>query len=305
MLRFEDIRYRYRDNAPWALDGVSLLVRAGETLALLGPNGAGKSTLLALAAGLRQPVTGKISFAPGVQTRGGLALVPQDFAFYPMLTCRENLDFFAGVIGLSRGAKQTRVAAAVQAGGLASVLDRRAGECSGGLKRRLNLAIGLVGDPRLLLLDEPTVGVDPQSRTYLLDRVRALREAGKAIVYTTHYMEEAQVIADRVAVIDHGRILLCATMAELATAGAPTLRVRTSPMPDSRQRDQLKLCTQLLDESDAATGSPLIFATSVECPPERVLAHLRELGLTVADIRYGAHDLEGLFLRLTRRALRD
>jgi len=215
MLHLADIRYRYAPDAPWAVDGVSFAVGAGEVFGLLGPNGAGKTTLMALVAGLLAPQSGAITRAPAASARGAFALVPQEHAFYPMLTCRENLEFFAGVLGLRGALKRARVASALDAAGLAPFAGKRAAQCSGGMKRRLNFAIGLVGDPQLLLLDEPTVGVDAQSRAFLLDAVRALRAQGRAIIYTSHYMDEVQAVCDRAAIIDSGRVLRSGTLAEL------------------------------------------------------------------------------------------
>ena len=215
MLQLTDIRFRYTPAAPWAVDGVSFSVGAGEVFGLLGPNGAGKTTLMSLIAGLLAPQGGSITRSPAASARGAFALVPQEHAFYPMLTCRENLEFFAGVLGLHGAQKRGRVTSAINAAGLAPFATKRASQCSGGMKRRLNLAIGLVGDPQLLLLDEPTVGVDAQSRAFLLDAVRALRAQGRAIIYTSHYMDEVQAVCDRVAIIDHGRVLRHGTIAEL------------------------------------------------------------------------------------------
>lgn len=219
MLQIADIRFRYDADTPWAVDGVTFSVGAGEVFGLLGPNGAGKTTLMSLIAGLLASQSGSITRAPAASARGAFALVPQELAFYPMLTCRENLEFFAGVLGLRGAAKRARIDAALDATGLAQFAGKRAAHCSGGMKRRLNLAIGLVGDPQLLLLDEPTVGVDAQSRAFLLDAVRRLRAQGRAIIYTTHYMDEAQAVCDRVAIIDGGRVLRRGSLAELL-AGA-------------------------------------------------------------------------------------
>jgi ABC-2 type transport system ATP-binding protein len=220
MLQITDIRFRYDASAPWAVDGVAFSVGAGEVFGLLGPNGAGKTTLMWLIAGLLAPQGGSITRAPELAARGTFALVPQEHAFYPMLTCRENLDFFAGVLGLHGAARRARVDEALGSTGLAQFAGKRAAHCSGGMKRRLNLAIGLVGNPRLLLLDEPTAGVDPQSRAFLLDVVRGLGRQGRAVIYTSHYMDEVQAVSDRVAIMDCGRLLRCGPLAELL-AGAP------------------------------------------------------------------------------------
>ena len=303
MLHLTDVCFRYRARAPLAVDRVSLDLKPGEIFGLLGPNGAGKSTLMALISGLRRPQQGTIQRAPEVAARGGFALVPQEHAFYPMLTCRENLDFFGGVLGLNGAVRQSRIAAAIAATGLEQVAGKRASECSGGLKRRLNLAIGLVGDPRLLLLDEPTVGVDPQSRAFLLDVVQALRKQGKTIVYASHYMEEVQQVGDRVAIIDQGRLLCCGTLNELLTQTQVRLTVRVNRplVPELRTRLMADCGLEAARDDDAL----LSFAVQPGQAVEDVLRNLRQLGLQITSFQYGSHHLEDVFLKLTHRSLRD
>jgi ABC-2 type transport system ATP-binding protein len=218
-----------------ALDGVSLRVEPGEIVGLLGPNGAGKTTLVSITSGLLAPDHGEVRLSlpdvsgsprePAVRRRIGLA--PQALAIYPELTAAENLEFFARLSGCSRAEVSTRVEWALAFVDLAERRNARAKTYSGGMARRLNLAVALVHDPALLLLDEPTVGVDPQSRNRLLDNVAQLRAQGKAILYTTHYMEEAERICDRVAIIDHGKLLALDRIDKLlsAHAGSPALIV--------------------------------------------------------------------------------
>jgi ABC-2 type transport system ATP-binding protein len=249
------------------------------------------------------PQQGTLRRAPEVAARGGFALVPQEYAFYPMLTCRENIEFFAGVLGLKGVVRRSRVDAAIAATGLEQVAGKRASECSGGLKRRLNLAIGLVGEPRLLLLDEPTVGVDPQSRAFLLEVVQTLRAQGKTIVYASHYMEEVQQVGDRVAIIDHGRLLCCGTLDELLTQTQVRLSVRTQrpPAPEMHAR----LVAEFGLETAAEEPGWLSFVVPVGRAVEDVLRDLRALGLQVTSFQYGCRHLEDVFLKLTHRHLRD
>ena len=303
MLNLTEVCFRYRASAPLVVDRVSLQLKPGEVFGLLGPNGAGKSTLMALIAGLRQPQQGTIQRAPDVAARGGFALVPQEHAFYPMLTCRENLEFFAGVLGVKGVVRRSRVDGAIAATGLEQVVDKRASECSGGLKRRLNLAIGLVGDPRLLLLDEPTVGVDPQSRAFLLDVVAALRSQGKTIIYASHYMEEVQQVGDRVAIIDHGRLLCCGTLDELLVQTQLRLAVRAyrPPAPELHAR----LVTECGLETAVDAQGWLSFAIPSGQAVEDVLRRLRAHGLQITSFQYGCRHLEDVFLKLTHRSLRD
>ncbi len=210
------LSFRYPGRAELALDGMSLDIPDGGVFGLLGPNGAGKTTLISV-------LTGQLRGAAGhVRVEGRVGLVPQEHAFYPMLTCLENLRFFGAVQGLGGAKLRQRVDAVAAFGRIEGLLARRAGQLSGGLKRRLNLAIGLLTEPEVLLLDEPTVGVDPQSRAFLLESIRSLARPGRTIVYTSHYMEEVQEICDHVAIIDAGRVLVSGALAELLqNAGEP------------------------------------------------------------------------------------
>ena len=225
LLDVESLTYRYGERV--AVDAVSLQVRRGEALGLLGPNGAGKTTLLSCVAGLLTPAGGRMTFAGQPfeprrrrEQRARLGLVPQELALYEDLTARENLDFFARLLG----ARDPR--AAVEQGLALAGLDGRADDrvktYSGGMQRRLNLAIALLHRPELTLLDEPTVGVDPQSRHHLFETLEALRREGHSMLYTSHSMDEVQRLCDRVLLLDHGRVIACGTPAELADrAGVP------------------------------------------------------------------------------------
>ena len=239
-LSLRDLTFRYPGANDAALQGLTLDIPRGGVFGLLGPNGAGKTTLISLIAGQLRGASGDMLLdgAPLAEARRraprSLGLVPQEHAFYPMLTCRENLRFFGGVQGLGAARLAERVAAASAFARLEPVLERRAGELSGGLKRRLNFAIGLLTEPQVLLLDEPTVGVDAQSRAFLLERIRALAAPDRIVVYTSHYMEEVQAICDRVAIIDHGRVLLAGPLAEVLQDSARSLALRLSaPLPAS------------------------------------------------------------------------
>ncbi|MCL2877127.1 MAG: ABC transporter ATP-binding protein [Betaproteobacteria bacterium] len=219
MIRIDNLRYRYRSEAPPALDGVSIDIAHGSIHGLLGPNGAGKTTLISLLAGLLTPREGSIAI-DGEPLDGwraarpnAIALVPQDYAFYPMLTVAENLRFFAGVQGLPRRERQCQYAKALAFSSLETVANQRTGELSGGLRRRLNLAIGLTGEPEILLLDEPTVGVDSQSRRFLLEAIRQFAADGRTVLYTSHYMEEVEMVCTDISIIDHGKVLLTGPVA--------------------------------------------------------------------------------------------
>jgi len=203
-----------------AVDGVSFDVAVGETFGLLGPNGAGKTTTSHLLVGVLEPDAGEIRIngacdptRPNVRRQVGLA--PQSLAVYPELTAQENLDFFGHVYGVSGALLRERVASALELVRLTEHRNRSVSSFSGGMQRRLNLACALIHDPPVLLLDEPTVGVDPQSRNHIFDNIEALKSKKTTILYTTHYMEEAQRLCDRVAIMDRGRILAMDTVAGL------------------------------------------------------------------------------------------
>jgi len=209
-----------------AVDDVSFGLEAGQLVGLLGPNGAGKTTTVSMIAALVTPDRGEVLVA-GRKLQGDtdpnkrrIGLVPQDLALYEELSARDNLRFFGALYGLTGRALDAAIAAAVDLVGLADRVGDRVKDFSGGMKRRLNLAAGILHDPDILLLDEPTVGVDPQSRNAIFDNLEVLKKRGKALLYTTHYMEEAERLADRIVVIDHGRVIADDTLAGLSKVAA-------------------------------------------------------------------------------------
>jgi len=205
VLAAEHLVYRYPHQAEPALSGVDLRLGRGQAVGLLGPNGSGKSTLINLLIGLRTPQGGRVRHTGHPEPV--VAWVPQEYAFYPDLSCRENLRFFAGMLNMTAAAADRRVETAIATCMLHEYADKRASHCSGGIRRRLNLGIALLQEPDVLLLDEPTVGVDPQSRAFLLERVREFVQAGTAVLYATHYMEEASAVCSQILLLDHGRVL--------------------------------------------------------------------------------------------------
>jgi ABC-2 type transport system ATP-binding protein len=209
-----DVHKRYGTQP--ALNGVSLAVHAGEIVGLLGPNGAGKTTMLSILATVMRPDAGHVRFAQTVsEPRPSIGLVPQSLALYPALTAAQNVWHFARMQGLSRHAARLACARVLVDIGLAERSHQRAAALSGGMQRRLNLACGIVHRPAVLLLDEPTVGVDLESREQLLAQIRGLRDAGAAVLYSTHYMEEAERLCDRVVLVDRGRVVAAGTVEKL------------------------------------------------------------------------------------------
>jgi len=204
-----------------AIDGLSVSIHESEVFGLLGPNGAGKSTTINCLTGLTKPTGGTVrvcgldSAAEGSKVREVLGVSPQETAVYPYLTGRENVMLFGALYSVPRKELDARVDRVIEKVGLIDEAGRRAGKYSGGMKRRVSIAMALVHDPRVVLLDEPTVGMDPQSRRAVWDFVAELRDGGKTVVLTTHYMEEAEELCDRVGIIDHGRLIALGSPAEL------------------------------------------------------------------------------------------
>ena len=266
-----------------AVDGLSLSVRKGEVFGLLGPNGAGKSTTVSLAVGLLTPDAGTVTIdghgdPVNPDVRRNIGVAPQALSLYDLLTGEENLRFLGEVYGLGGATLDQRVKWCLDLAGLTDRKGDRTGGYSGGMKRRLNLAAAVLHDPELLLLDEPTVGVDPQSRNRIFDSIEQLHQQGRTIIYTTHYMEEAERLCDRIAIIDAGKLLALGTLTELLTAhgGAPTLIVR------SNGREQRLQTPNPLAELNRIAAQSSIDEFQMEQPT-----------------------LEQVFLRLTGRSLRD
>ncbi|GIH78556.1 ABC transporter ATP-binding protein [Planobispora longispora] len=238
VLEVVGLRKSYKDRL--VVDGVGFAVREGETYGLLGPNGAGKTTTISMVVGVLARDAGEVRIAgrphdtAGRATKSLIGYVPQELAVYPDLTARENLRFFAGLYGIRGSEARRRIGEVLEIVGLADRAGEAAGKYSGGMSRRLNIGIGLLNRPRLLVLDEPTAGVDPQSRTSILDSVRRLAGDGTAVLYTTHYMEEAQRLCDRVGIIDHGRMLAEGRPDEL---GAPDLEAAFLQLTGRELRD--------------------------------------------------------------------
>ena len=290
-----------------ALAGVTFTIAPGEIFGLLGPNGAGKTTLVRGIAGRVVPDGGSLTlFGLSPSDSGARALrgwVPQEIALYPLLSPRENLWTFGRYQGLSGGALESAIRSNLDWIGLADRADERSERLSGGMKRRLNIAAGTIHGPRLLLLDEPTVGVDPQSRERIYAMIQELKSRGVSLLYTTHYMEEAERLCDRIAIIDHGRIISEGTKDELVrqtlgAAQAVTIETET-PVPD-RLREALK--------KFGATVDGTIVQASVEDPAARIrelLQVFHENEVRIRDLSLKSATLEQVFLHLTGRDLRE
>ena len=296
MIRVNQLKKHYGDVT--AVDGVSFSLADGETFGLLGPNGAGKTTTISMMVGLLSPDSGDVQLDNGERPRQATArraigVAPQTLALYDELTARQNLSFFARLYGLAGRRLAERVDWALEFAELQDRQRHRVSTFSGGMKRRLNMAVALVHDPQVLFLDEPTVGVDPQSRNHIFERIDRLKQDGRTIVYTTHYMEEAQRMCDRVAIMDGGKILDLGTVDELIQrhGGLSVVRAQLRYPPD----DSALLPAPL-------EGLSLRFDSD---RPFEVIAELSTSGVALETLAVTRPDLETVFLTLTGRSLRD
>jgi ABC-2 type transport system ATP-binding protein len=302
MLELRQLSYRYPHADAPALADVSLAVPRGCVLGLLGPNGAGKTTLISHLSGALAVQSGEICIdgQPLQQVRAKtptrIAVAPQEQAFYPMLTVAENLACFAAAGGLSGARKKERIATCTQFAQLGQFAGVRAERLSGGLKRRLNLAIALLPEPELMLFDEPTVGVDPQSRAFILDAIKSLAQQGAAVIYASHYMEEIEAIADRVAILDRGHVLREGSLDELLSKNAMLLTLAADGL-DAGMLSRFGTVER--------GGVHWRIHLNAGSGPGPVLAALEAAGIEVRHAEFGRHDLEQLFMALTHRSLRD
>ncbi len=310
MLEVKDLRKSYGSHV--AVDGVSFRIARGETLGLLGPNGAGKTTTVSTISGLLRADSGEVLIdgrALGGDTdpiKRKIGLVPQDLALFDELTAIDNLDFFAALYELD-GAKLKSVAAeALELVGLAERAKDKVKSFSGGMKRRLNLAAALLHDPDILLLDEPTVGVDPQSRNAIFDNLETLKARGKTLLYTTHYMEEAERLCDRLVVIDHGKVIADDTLHGLYGL-LPVTNVLSLELENSDFGAAMADFQALAGVKSAElTGNVLkvgVHHLSSDAPA--ILGWLAARGHLYSHVVSERPDLETVFLSLTGRSLRD
>ncbi|HEX7098548.1 MAG TPA: ABC transporter ATP-binding protein [Acidimicrobiia bacterium] len=309
VLVVEDLARSFGDLV--AVDGVSLTISPGETYGLLGPNGAGKTTTISMIAGLLRPDRGRIEVlgrqmsASNLEAKSLVGLVPQEIAIYPDLTGEENLRFFGRLYGMGGPELAKRIDEVLAIVGLEARRDDKTSEYSGGMKRRLNIAIGLLHRPQLLILDEPTVGVDPQSRNSILESVEALASEGMSVLYTTHYMEEAERLCDRVGIIDEGRLVAEGTRRELVAQVGQLDRV------ELRGRDGIEAAAAAVRAvegvSEAAVGDSTlsVLATEASSVLPALLSAAGSAGMTVTGVEVQEPDLEAVFLHLTGKALRD
>jgi len=294
-----------------AVDGISFEVKRGEVFGLLGPNGAGKSTTISMVSTLIPPTKGEVLFegmnifTEPDSLRRNLGVVPQDIALYPTLTGYENLTFWGNMYGLRGSGLKKRIGEVAEVIGLNGRMKDRVDKYSGGMKRRLNIGAALLHKPELLIMDEPTVGIDPQSRNHILDTVLELNGQGMTIIYTSHYMEEAEYLCSRICIMDQGKIIASGTQEELVELIKGETQV--SLKLDRIDRDILERLrsingvakAELLQDEIAVSGE------NVDIILSDIIAKVTEHGRRISSIDVKKPNLEAVFLHLTGKALRD
>jgi len=296
-----------------AVKGITFDIKEGEIFSLLGPNGAGKTTTISMLSTLYTPTSGDATIGGHSISKDPMAVkqvigvVPQDLALYEDLTAKENLIFWGQMYGLSGKSLASRVDEVLEQIGLVDKAKNRVKTYSGGMKRRVNIGVGLLHKPRLLFMDEPTVGIDPQSRRAILDTVKDLNKQGMTVLYTTHYMEEAAELSNRVGIIDHGELIALGTQDELTKQVGQT---DTLILHISENEDADALANSLKNMPDILEATTTDHEVSIITPSaENILASVvskaNERGIKIRSIDIREPNLEAVFLHLTGRALRD
>lgn len=296
-----------------AVKGISFEIHEGEIFSLLGPNGAGKTTTISMLSTLYTPTSGEATICGYSITNDTMAVkkcigvVPQDLALYEDLSARENLSFWGQMYGLSGKSLKIRIDEVLEQIGLLDKAKLKIKTYSGGMKRRVNIGVGLLHQPRLLFMDEPTVGIDPQSRRAILDSVKDLNKNGMTVLYTTHYMEEAEELSNRVGIIDHGDLIAIGTQEELTKSVGETdtliLHVGEETNPETLAEEVRKIKGVL--KAEVTDHQVSIITPTAEELLAQVVTHANNLGIKIKSIDIREPNLEAVFLNLTGRALRD
>ncbi len=294
-----------------AVGGISFEVRRGEVFSLLGPNGAGKSTAISIISGLLRPdsgdalVMGHSILKESMAARRCLGVVPQEVALYSDMSARENLVFWGRMYGLSGKDLEARVDEMLAAVGLAERQKGRIGTFSGGMKRRVNIAAALLHSPAVVIMDEPTVGIDPQSRRHILDHVKELNRQGMSVLYTTHYMEEAEELSNRIAIMDKGKVIASGTRDELVRMVGEQARVdlAVTGEPDKAAEAWRKVTG--VSRATVEQGRVAVLAADADAVVPRLFESAAQAGFHISSVDIKEPNLETVFLSLTGRALRD
>jgi ABC-2 type transport system ATP-binding protein len=309
MIEVEQLRKSY--GALNAVDGVSFTAHAGEIFGLLGPNGAGKTTTIGCISGLVTPTAGHVRVMghdvvrDGSAARPALGVVPQEIALYEDLSAIENLKYWGGAQGLRNPRLRERIQEVLELTGLQDRAKEPVERFSGGMKRRLNFACGIVHAPKVLLLDEPTVGVDPQSRVHLLELVRAQAQTGACVIYTTHYMEEAESLCHRLAIVDRGKVIAAGTLAELRSMLAEHDLLRLTGVFEA---PPARAAVERIEDVEVLQADEGLLLLSVADAPRKLPSILAAMVAAGADVRgtvLTQPSLESLFIKLTGKELRE
>ena len=311
ILEVHNLSKKYGDFT--AVNGISFDIQAGEIFSLLGPNGAGKTTTISMLSTLYDPTGGDATIGghsvkkDPMAVRQVIGVVPQDLALYEDLTARENLIFWGQMYGLSGKALNSRVDEVLEQIGLTDKAKNRVKTYSGGMKRRVNIGVGLLHKPRLLFMDEPTVGIDPQSRRAILDTVKDLNQQGMTVLYTTHYMEEAAELSNRVGIIDHGELIALGTQKELTqqVGQSETLILHVGENDDPEALAKTLEGIPGVLEASAVDHDVTVITPEAKDVLAAVVSKANERGIKIRSIDIREPNLEAVFLHLTGRALRD
>jgi len=294
-----------------AVRGVSFTAQAGEVLSLLGPNGAGKSTTISMLSGLLEPNEGDATIMgysvrrEPLQAKSHLGVVPQDIALYPDLSARENLVFWGKMYGLRGAPLKARVNEVLDIIGLADRQRDRVGTFSGGMKRRVNIGAALLHKPSVVIMDEPTVGIDPQSRRHILDSVKELNRQGMTVIYTTHYMEEAEELSDHIAIIDQGEVVANGTYHELIQLVGEQTRIDLGLNVEGESILPVWQKVEGVSQASSLEGSVTLLVDDSNRVLPRLFESAGEVGARITSVEIKEPNLESVFLHLTGRALRD
>jgi ABC-2 type transport system ATP-binding protein len=294
-----------------AVDDVSFAIEEGEMFGLLGPNGAGKTTTISMISCLLDPTSGEVVVdghpiaGEAAAVKRALGVVPQEIALYPTLSAAENLMFWGRMYGLSGAALKTAVDEALELAGLADRAKERIEKYSGGMKRRINIAAGILHRPKVLLMDEPTVGIDPQSRNHILETVKQLNASGMTVLYTSHYMEEVEFLCDRIAIMDHGKIIAAGTLNELRNivGSQDVVDIKVSDVSDAVLERVRGIGG--VTQADRSDGAMRVLTTSSGSILGQLVQALESEGAHVTSVSVTEPDLESVFLHLTGKSLRD
>jgi ABC-2 type transport system ATP-binding protein len=294
-----------------AVDDVSFEIEEGEVFGLLGPNGAGKTTTISMISCLIEPTDGRITVnghdvaRESMAVRSSLGVVPQEVALYPTLTAAENLQFWGRMYGLRGAELKHAVESALELAGLADRARERVEKYAGGMKRRINIAAGILHGPKVLLMDEPTVGIDPQSRNHILETVKDLNDSGMTVLYTSHYMEEVEYLCDRIAIMDHGKIIASGTLNELrdVVGGMDIVAVKVSGAGEAVLERVAAI--DGVEGVNTSEGALEVLTRSSGSIMGRLVTTLESDGAHVTSVSVTEPNLESVFLHLTGKSLRD